>query len=176
MQRDTIYDDVKMLTLEDTPQILQLRNEIWEDLENKTLFAQSSDFYISDALQNGFGFGVWQKDCLIACVLCRHQNGTYAELLQYSESQKAKTIELEDVFVKKTYRGKGLQRYLVQQVQEYAKKINKSIILVTVSPQNSFSLKNFEDMGYCIKRCCTLYENLERYVLEKQLPITPENM
>ncbi len=166
--------DFRMLEVADTTQILQLRNAIWDALEDKTLFAQSSDFCISESLKNGFGFGVWQENKLVACIICRCQDGEYAELLQYSGQQKEKTVELEDVFVNQQHRGQGLQKYLIQQAETYARKIDKSIILATVSPQNLFSIRNFENMGYDVVKSCMIYENLERYILQKRLDI-PKN-
>lgn len=159
----------RFLMVSDIESILLLRQEVREALEDKSFFAASSLFYVEDVLNNGFGMGYFAEEKMIACILCRLKWGEYGELLELSNEDKEKSADIEDIFVKKEFRGLGLQRNLIEAVEQEAKKRGKTIFLATVSPDNQISLNNFLKKGYHYERCCTIYEGLKRNVLRKNL-------
>lgn len=157
----------RFLINSDIENILLLRQEVWDAIVEKSLFAASSRFYVENVLNNGFGIGYFAEDEMIACILCKLERGEYGELLELSDEDKRKSADIEDIFVKKEYRGLGLQKSLIEAVEQEATKRGKTIFLATVSPDNQISFSNFLEEGYRCERCCTIYEGLKRYVLSK---------
>ena len=63
----------------------------------------------------------------------------------------------------------GLQKYFVRLREEIARKLGAREALVTIGPDNEYSLRNLIESGYEIIDTRTLYEGAPRHILRKML-------
>ena len=75
-----------------------------------------------------------------------------AELLVEVE----KVGECGPIMVSPNYRGMGLQKEMLEHLENYCKSLNQTYILTTIHPDNEFSSKNFKKCGYIHHSTLTL--------------------
>ena len=71
--------------------------------------------------------------------------------------------------VREAYRGLGLQRKLIREVEKIARERGFNILCTTVAPNNSFSINNFLKEGYVYAKTELKYGGLERNLYYKLL-------
>ena len=76
---------------------------------------------------------------------------------------------MESVGVHPDFRGNGLQYRLLSEAEKYLDMYR--YFMATVYPMNTYSLQNFQKLGYEIMLKKQKYTGIERYVLRKLNPI-----
>ena len=92
----------------------------------------------------------------------------YGYDLDFSEENLLRVVHMDTAAVHPDYRGKGLQRRMVQMAEQYLAGQGSRILLTTVHPENRFSLNNMQKQGYAIQRRLDKYGS-ERYILRKDI-------
>ena len=77
--------------------------------------------------------------------------------------------DIDGVIVLPEYRGNGLQKILVNYLENKAKEKDITNIVAEVTFGNEFSLRNLQDMGYQIKTWYQKNENIKRHILLKKI-------
>lgn len=89
-----------------------------------------------------------------------HLGLTGRELLQ--------VVHMDTAAVHRDYRGRGLQRTMVEIAEQELSGQGRRILLCTVHPENRYSLNNMQNRGYEIQKRVNLYGS-ERYILRKDI-------
>lgn len=97
---------------------------------------------------------------LVAC--------NYGYDLNFSEADLLRVINMDNVAVHPDYRGRGLQRILIDRAEKQLREEGNYILLCTVHPDNHFSLRNVLAQGYQIRKKTAKYGSV-RYVLQKNI-------
>lgn len=92
----------------------------------------------------------------------------YGYDLGLSKNELLAVINMDSAAVHPDYRGKGLQRKLIQEGEKSLIGQGRHILLCTVHPDNQFSLNNVLKQGYTIQKKLAKYGSV-RYVLRKDL-------
>lgn len=92
----------------------------------------------------------------------------YGYDLGFSEEELMRVINMDSAAVHPDYRGRGLQRKLIQCAEEQIRGEGNRILLCTVHPENRFSLQNVLDQGYTIQKRLEKYGSV-RYILRKDI-------
>lgn len=98
-------------------------------------------------------------------ISCRNY-GTY---IGYTPEQQLKCVSMEITVVDDPCRGFGMQRLFVQLREGVARELGATQAMVTIGPENKYSLNNLQASGYEIIDTRPMYEGAMRHILRKQL-------
>ena len=76
---------------------------------------------------------------------------------------------MEITIVDEPCRGYGLQRYFVELRERIARNLGATEAMVTIGPENQYSLRNLIKEGYEIIDTRRMYEGAMRHILRKKL-------
>lgn len=91
------------------------------------------------------------------------------EIKNYIPDIEGKCADIDGVIVLPEYRGNGLQKILVNYLEDRAKEKGITNIVAEVTFDNEHSLNNLKDLGYEIKTWYQKDENIKRHILLKRL-------
>ena len=92
----------------------------------------------------------------------------YGYDLGFDETSLLRVVNMDMAAVHPEYRGRGLQRRLMERAEREIAENGEKILLCTVHPDNCFSLNNLFAQGYSIERRLPKYGSV-RYLLRKDL-------
>lgn len=92
----------------------------------------------------------------------------YGYDLGFDETSLLRVLNMDMAAVHPEYRGRGLQRRLMERAEREIAENGEKILLCTVHPDNCFSLNNLLAQGYSIERRLPKYGSV-RYLLRKDL-------
>ena len=92
----------------------------------------------------------------------------YGYTIGLTDEELLRVIHMDTAVVHPEYRGKGLQKHLMQCAEMDLADSGKHILMCTVHPQNRFSLNNVLSLGYSICNTIAMYGS-ERHILRKNL-------
>lgn len=78
-------------------------------------------------------------------------------------------LTVDTVFASPAYRGNGFQRVLMQSLIDAAGACGARHLYATVSPDNPYSLRNCQSLGFAIRREITCYGGQQRCLLRKSI-------
>lgn len=170
-----IEEVIEEATINDIDEIIRLKKDIWDKLENKEWYVidgTNQDFLKNQLENNGLILKVINKDkivgFLIICNNLKKDNSIIQKL--HLENEVDMCIELCNGAVDAKYRGNNLYTKMAKQAEEIIiNRYNKRYILATVHPDNVASLKSLLKIGYKIICKSKMYGNLNRYILLKRL-------
>lgn len=126
---------------------------------------------ITAYLRTGICIGAWQQRRLGAYLilrLCGQSDENYAAFLGVPQSQWQHWANADSAVVHPDWRGNGLQRAMMQAALPLLPP-QITHLGATVSPDNSYSLRNAQAGGFVIRCRREMYGGYDRYLLEKQL-------
>ena len=91
------------------------------------------------------------------------------EIRKYIPNIEGKCADIDGVIVLPLYRGNGLQKKLINFLENRAKEKGITNIVAEVTFGNEHSLNNLKELGYEIKTWYQKDENIKRYILLKRL-------
>ena len=114
--------------------------------------------------------GIWDGDLLVAIGMfyvpqCFEEDHFHDLGLQ----GEYKTANQKLFLVREGYRGLGLQRKLIREVETIAKSRGYNLLCTTVAPNNIFSINNFLQEGYVYAKTEMKYGGLMRNLYYKPL-------
>ena len=127
--------------------------------------------HYADYLRTGVCIGAWQQGRLGAYLilrLCGQSNENYAAFLGVPQAQWQHWANADSAVVHPDWRGNGLQRAMLQAALPLLPP-QITHLGATVSPDNSYSLRNAQAGGFVIRCRREMYGGYDRYLLEKQL-------
>jgi len=126
--------------------IIELQKTIVDNLQDKTIYCESSKEQILDQLgKKGLCVGVLFESQLIAVstILFPDRKNNLGNDLKFNDQQKQSVCHKEFSIVHPNFRGKNLQSRMFKILEEMIiKETQYKIICTTVSPDNKWSLNN----------------------------------
>ena len=89
--------------------------------------------------------------------------------LNLDEEELARIAHMEIAMVDEKFRGKGLQKSLMEAAEEHLKFLGYHWLMGTAHPENVYSVNNFRKLGYEIVAEDLKYGGLPRYVFCKKI-------
>ncbi|MBQ9015637.1 MAG: hypothetical protein IJ109_05890 [Firmicutes bacterium] len=153
-------------------QILMLQQRIAEDLSDPGIYVLVDEEDILESLKKDYCCGVYLDGRIVAFTMMianRVSPRNYGSYVGYGPQRQAKCVSMEITIVDEPCRGFGMQRLFVQLREEAARQMGAEEALVTIGPDNKYSLQNLIDSGYEIIETRPLYEGAMRHILRKDL-------
>lgn len=157
--------------LSDLQAVIDLNEAIYSALPDKSILRHNSPEMIASCIEEpNVTLGVWEGDTLIAigmlyvpqCIEEDHFHDLGLEGEYKSANQKL-------FLVREGYRGLGLQRKLIREVEKIALTRGYNLLCTTVAPNNDFSINNFLKEGYVYAKTEEKYGGLMRNLYYKVL-------
>ena len=155
----------------DLQAVIDLNETIYSALPDKSILRHNTPEMIASCLaEPNVTLGIWEGDTLIAvgmlyvpqCIEEDHFHDLGLEGEYKSANQKL-------FLVREGYRGLGLQRKLIREVEKIAIARGYNLLCTTVAPNNAFSINNFLIEGYVYAKTEMKYGGLERNLYYKIL-------
>lgn len=166
---------IKEATIKDIDEILKLKKDIWDKLENKEWYVidgTNRDFLNRELQNNGLILKAINNNKIVGFLIirnCLKKDNSIIQKLHF-ENKADMCIELSNGAVDSEYRGNNLYIEMAKKAEEIMiNRYNKKYILATVHPDNMASLKSLLKIGYKIICKSKMYDNLDRYILLKDL-------
>lgn len=152
--------------------IMSLQSEIYNFLDKKNFYYNTPKEEFINIINNiGKVIGcISEDDELIAIgvyAAYKLNEENYGYDFDFNEEDILQTANLESTIVLPKYRGNGLQRKLINILEQYALKENIKYIGATADPDNIYSVNNIKSMGFEIVKEKEKYGGLRRYIFKK---------
>ena len=157
--------------LSDLQAVIDLNETIYVALPDKTILRHNSPEMIASCLEEpNVTLGIWDGEVLVAvgmlyvpqCMEEDHFHDLGLEGEYHSANQKL-------FLVREGYRGLGLQRKLIREVEKIAMARGYDLLCTTVAPNNNYSINNFLKEGYVYAKTEEKYGGLVRNLYYKVL-------
>jgi GNAT superfamily N-acetyltransferase len=151
--------------------IIDLNEAIYAALPDKPVLRHNSPEMIASCLEEpNVTLGVWDGDLLVAIGMlyvpqCIEEDHFHDLDLQGDYKSANQKLFL----VRDRYRGLGLQRRLIREVEKTAIARGYNLLCTTVAPNNDFSINNFLKEGYVYAKTEMKYGGLVRNLYYKVL-------
>lgn len=151
--------------------IIDLNETIYAALPDKSVLRHNSPEMIASCLEEpNVTLGVWDGDLLVAIGMlyvpqCIEEDHFHDLDLQGDYKSANQKLFL----VRDRYRGLGLQRRLIREVEKTAIARGYNLLCTTVAPNNDFSINNFLKEGYVYAKTEMKYGGLVRNLYYKVL-------
>ncbi|HHX80691.1 MAG TPA: GNAT family N-acetyltransferase [Acholeplasmataceae bacterium] len=154
------------------PELLKLQENAFLNLENEELLRRNSDTTLRDCLVNHYTLGVIYKGILIAFGILYFGKLTNENIgydLDLNIDEIIKTANIKLIIVHSAYRGNGLQRRLIGELEKEAIKRGFNTLACTIAPGNFYSIRNFEACGFKFYKQKQKYNGLIRNIYLKKI-------
>ena len=151
--------------------VVELNETVYVAMSDKTMLRHNSPEMIASCLEEpNVTIGLWDKNQLVAigmlyvpqCIEEDHFHDLGLPSNYCSANQKL-------FLVRDGYRGLGLQRKLIREVEQIAINRGFNLLCTTVAPNNTFSINNFIKEGYVYAKTEIKYGGLKRNLYYKIL-------
>ena len=165
---------IRLCTSKDVKDIYDIQNIVIENFktEEKGYFLpfkeESYMRIVNDPINDGEIYGAFLDDKMVAWIFLSVSN-RMKEIKNYIPDIEGKCADIDGVIVLPEYRGNGLQKILVNYLEDRAKEKGITNIVAEVTFGNEHSLNNLKDLGYEIKTWYQKDENIKRHILLKRL-------
>ena len=151
--------------------VVDLNETIYAALPDKSVLRHNSPEMIASCLEEpNVTLGIWDGNLLVAIGMlyvpqCIEEDHFHDLGLQGNYNSANQKLFL----VREGYRGLGLQRKLIREVEKIAIEKGFNLLCTTVAPNNTFSISNFLKEGYVYAKTEMKYGGLERNLYYKIL-------
>lgn len=162
---------LRRCTLADFQAVIELNEMVYSALQDKTILRYNSPEMIASCLEEpNVTLGIWEGEVLVAIGMlyvpqCLEEDHFHALGLQGDYRSANQKLFL----VREGYRGLGLQRKLIREVEKLAVARGYNLLCTTVAPNNTFSINNFLKEGYVYATTEVKYGGLMRNMYYKVL-------
>lgn len=156
----------------DLPEFMALQKKISDEVNDPEIYSLVEEAEIREGLQEDFCVGVYLDDVLVAFTIMianRVSPRNYGTYIGYSPEQQLKCVSMEITVVDEPCRGFGMQKLFVRFRENAARDMGATEAMVTIGPENTYSLNNLLSSGYEIIDTRPLYEGAMRHILRKEL-------
>lgn len=165
---------IRLCTSKDVKDIYDIQNIVIDNFktEEKGYFLpfkeESYMRIVNDPINDGEIYGAFLDDKMVAWIFLSVSN-RMKEIKNYIPDIEGKCADIDGVIVLPEYRGNGLQKILVNYLEDRAKEKGITNIVAEVTFDNEYSLNNLKYLGYEIKTWYQKDENIKRHILLKKL-------
>ena len=151
--------------------VIELNETVYAALPDKSVLRHNSPEMIASCLQEpNVTLGLWEDNTLIAIGMlyvpqCLEEDHFHDLGLQ----AEFKSANQKLFLVREGYRGLGLQRKLIREVEKIAVARGYNLLCTTVAPNNEYSINNFLKEGYVYAKTEEKYGGLKRNLYYKAL-------
>lgn len=155
----------------DLQAVIDLNETVYAALPDKSVLRHNSSEMIASCLEEpNVTLGIWDGNLLVAIGMlyvpqCIEEDHFHDLGLQGDFRSANQKLFL----VRNGYRGQGLQRKLIREVEKIAIERGFNLLCTTVAPNNAFSINNFLFEGYVYAKIEMKYGGLERNLYYKIL-------
>ncbi len=151
--------------------IIDLNEAIYAALPDKSVLRHNSPEMIASCLEEpNVTLGVWDGELLVAIGMLYVQQCIEEDHFHDLDLQgDYKSANQKLFLVRDRYRGLGLQRRLIREVEKTAVARGYNLLCTTVAPNNDFSINNFLKEGYVYAKTEMKYGGLVRNLYYKVL-------
>lgn len=148
----------------DLQTVIELNETVYAALPDKTVLRHNSPEMIVSCLEDpNVTLGIWDDNLLVAIGMlyvpqCIEEDHFHDLGLQGGFRSANQKLFL----VRKDYRGLGLQRKLIREVEKVAIERGFNLLCTTVAPNNEFSINNFLKEEYVYAKTEMKYGGLVR--------------
>ena len=163
---------IRRCQTDDFADIMALQLSVQESLDDPELCMKMEQAEISESLQFDYCLGAYAGDELAAVtimVVNRVSPRNYGSWLGYDDEKQRSCVSMDVTMVDPRYRGYGLQKCFVAMREEEARRLGATEAFVTISPDNTHSLRNFVSSGYELVETKPLYGDIIRSILKKDI-------
>ena len=161
--KDILIRDVWFDELSD---VLELQKEVHDGMENKELLVDVTRNEFIESLHLDYVLGAYDQNKLVAVALIIDNRDTERNLAKKFGLPPLTAYTFDIVFVKKEYRGLGLQQAFIEVAKAQAKIDGATCIWTTVSKENKHSYSNMVAQGFKpFKENVSMYGGHKRDVL-----------
>ena len=153
----------------DLQAVIELNETIYAALPDKSILRHNSPEMIASCLEEpNVTLGIWEGNLLVAIGMlyvpqCIEEDHFHDLDLQGNYKSANQKLFL----VREGYRGQGLQRQLIREVEKIAVSQGYNLLCTTVAPNNTFSINNFLKEGYIYAKTEEKYGGLLRNLYYK---------
>ena len=165
---------IRKCFIEDVKEINDIQNEVisnFNENEKGYFLPFTVEWYqriINNPESDGEIYGAFYDNKMIAWIFLSVST-RMEQIKSMIPDIEGKCADIDGVIVLPEYRGNGLQKILVNYLEERAKEKGINNVVAEVTFGNEFSLKNLQDLGYEIKTWYQKDENIKRHILLKKL-------
>ena len=142
-----INEIIKKANAEDLYDIFSLMKQVYDDLEDKSLFVCDDIEFIKQQLtESGFGVITKVNNSIAGCLIVRFPELESDNLgldIGIADDELSKVVHIEAVVVAKKFRGHRLQKKMIKYAEQIIDSKKYYHLMATVSPDNHASLKSF---------------------------------
>jgi GNAT superfamily N-acetyltransferase len=155
----------------DLQTVVDLNETVYAALPDKSILRHNSPEMIASCLEEpNVTLGMWDGDVLVAIGMlyvpqCIEEDHFHDLGLQGDYKSANQKLFL----VREGYRGLGLQRQLIREVEHIALARGYNLLCTTVAPNNTYSINNFLKEGYVYAKTEEKYGGLLRNLYYKPL-------
>lgn len=173
MKIDTSVLKIKKLDISSIPALLDIQEEAFEYANGDTDFLRRNtvETFTPCFDDPSVVLGVFHEENMIAFGILYCAGETEENLAKDIDEVEDLTdnANLKLTIVRPDYRGNGLQRLLILELEKYAKESGFTYLSTTVSPGNPWSLNNCKKCGYTEVKILQKYGGLTRVLLAKKI-------
>lgn len=164
--------EIRKGTVADLENFIQLLHQVRETMEHKEWFyLDPPEVVRSQIRENIMELWVAEEDGHLAGVLSILHPGlselNYGYDLEYEEAQLREVVCMDSAAVHPDYRGRGLQKLLLERAEQELGADGEKFLLCTIHPENSFSLNNALKQGYEIQKTLNKYGSVRHLLCKK---------
>lgn len=149
-----------------------LMKKVYDSLEDKSLFFCDDLNYVRERMEDkGFAIKAEYAGKIVGSLIVNFPGMDEDNLgrdISLPVQEYKKVAHIESTVVDEKYRGYGLQDKMMNYAEEIIVAKGYVHLMATVSPDNTYSLRNFQKNGYKIMKVKEKYGGLMRAVLYKQ--------
>ncbi len=161
----------KQCGMADWEALVALNEAVYEGLSDKTLLRHNSKEMLASCLcEPNVTLGIWDGSMMVAAGILyvpQTQEEDHTHDLDLCGMYKAANQKL--FLVREGYRGQGLQRRLIRELERIAMKMGFNLLCTTCAPNNTYSIANFEKEGYVYAKTERKYGGMIRNLYFKVL-------
>lgn len=163
--------DLRRCNLTDLQTVIDLNEMVYAALPDQSVLRHNSPEMIASCLEEpNVTLGIWDENVLVAIGMlyvpqCIEEDHFHDLDLQGEYKPANQKLFL----VREGYRGLGLQRKLIREVEKVAIARGFNLLCTTVAPNNDFSINNFLKEGYVYAKTEEKYGGLVRNLYYKKL-------
>lgn len=163
--------ELRRCTSADLDAVVELNETIYAALPDKSVLRHNSVEMIASCLMEpNLTFGFWDGDLLVAIgVLYVPQCLEEDHFHDLDLSGDYRSANQKLFLVREGYRGQGLQRKLIREIEKVAIARGFNLLCTTCAPNNEFSINNFLKEGYVYAKTEEKYGGLVRNLYYKVL-------
>lgn len=154
-----INENIKLVKpqIKDLKKIINFQSNVIDDMERKDFFTPLTKEEIVYPLENnGIVYILFDKDLMVGLFILTI-NPPQEIIEEYKLYDNTDVSIFDSIMIDKNYQGSGLQRQGMEIIYNEAKKLNVKKIVATVHPENIYSSRNFDSLGYKVINEITIH-------------------